>query len=706
MKTYIISILLSLYIATPLYAQVVELEWVKHIGGSMKDEGQIIDIDLNNNVYTSGYYSNTVDFDPGPGIHNLTSFGRATFVQKMNANGEFLWAKKTIEHSSSYRDMKVDHLGNVYTTGSFASTLDFDPDTSVFNLVSNGSFDGFIHKLDSNGNFCWVKQIGGEGSDAVQGLIIDNNGSIFVLGKFVDTVDFDPGLGVYNLVNESGLIPALFIQKLDSNGDFIWAKKIEKSGYYSKIALDVNGNVYVSGQFRGTVDFDPGLGVHNMISAEQSDIFVLKLNPNGEFIWVKQFESIGFISNAYAYGIAVDNDGGVYTIGSFKDSIDFDPSALESMAYSNGHFDSYIHKLDSNGEFLWVNHIGGRSMDQGLNLALDNSGNINVIGHFGDTVDFNIGTGVSNLISEYGSDTFILQLNSNGGFNWVQHIKSSTYVTGIGIDVDADGYIYITGEFEETTDFDPTIDTFNLYAVGERDIFIQKLFQCTSLTPSLITLPPVSGICSIDTLMVPTASNTCGNIITGIPSTIFPITDSSITEIIWTFIADNGDTIMQNQPINWSSVDVSITSNNQTITANNSNAIYQWLDCSNGYQPLFGQNNKSFVISSNGNYAVEITEEGCIDTSECMVINTIDIAELEQLNSIRLFQDIETGSINIDFGRLENKSIRVINQLGKIVYQKDGISASTFNIGSKISQGIYVVEVYSDKVRKQFKIIK
>src|SRR5262245_21645591 len=97
----------------------------------------------------------------------------------------------------------IDSSGNVYTTGIFSSTADFDPCPGFFNLVSNGQTDIFILKLDSSGNFVWAKQIGGATYDAGESLAIDSIGNVYITGAFSGTVDFDPGAGVFNLTSDS-----------------------------------------------------------------------------------------------------------------------------------------------------------------------------------------------------------------------------------------------------------------------------------------------------------------------------------------------------------------------------------------------------------------------------------------------------------------------------------------------------------------------
>ncbi|MBK8822372.1 MAG: hypothetical protein IPN58_07090 [Anaerolineales bacterium] len=162
----------------------------------------------------------------------------------------------------------VDSIGNVYTTGLFQDTVDFDPGAGVTDLVSIGFQDTFISKLDSNGDYVWAKSMGGINLDSGVDIALDSYGNVYTMGVFMDTVDFDPGAGTTNLISAGN--KDTFLSKLDSHGDYIWAKSIGGTDldYGTSIALDVSGNIHMAGYFYGTADFDPGAGIANLISGE------------------------------------------------------------------------------------------------------------------------------------------------------------------------------------------------------------------------------------------------------------------------------------------------------------------------------------------------------------------------------------------------------------------------------------------------------
>ena len=158
----------------------------------------------------------------------------------------------------------VDGSGNVYTTGFFEGTADFDPEnvTAGDTLVSAGGSDIFVSKLDSAGNFVWAKQMGGGDDDQGHGVAVDGSGNVYTTGHFRSTADFDPGTGVFDLMSsrpEAGPSLDLFVSKLDSAGNFVWARQMGGTGsdQGEDVAVDDRGNVYTTGvvdRFLGPFD--------------------------------------------------------------------------------------------------------------------------------------------------------------------------------------------------------------------------------------------------------------------------------------------------------------------------------------------------------------------------------------------------------------------------------------------------------------------
>ena len=381
--------------------------WAKAMGGVNSDYGYSIALDGSGNVYTTGSFNSIVDFDPGAGVANLNaSGGFDIFISKLDASGNFVWANAMGVGGTSWDVsfcIALDVSGNVYTTGIFSDIVDFDPGAGVTNLTSAGLNDIFISKLDASGNFVWAKAIGGADTDYGYSIALDGSGNVYTTGIFGGTVDFDPGAGIANLTSVGSY--DIFISKLNASGNFVWAKAMGGSGgeeSYS-IALDGSGNVYATGVFSDTADFDPGAGIANLTSVGGNDIFISKLDSSGNFVWAK---AMGGMSYDYGNSIALDASGNVYTTGNFEGTSDFDPAAGVANLTSAGINDIFISKLDTSGNFVWANAMGGINIDYGYSIALDGSGNVYTTGFFQFTADFDPGSGVANLTG-WGNNVFV-----------------------------------------------------------------------------------------------------------------------------------------------------------------------------------------------------------------------------------------------------------------------------------------------------------
>jgi len=492
-------ILLSLFFSFCIKtnAQSPSYQWVKAIGGTSYDIGNAIAVDQETgNVYTTGVFSGTVDFDPGAGIFNLTSAGdHDIFILKSNTNGHFVWAKSVggLINDAGF-SIAVDASGDIYVTGQFNRTVDFDPGEEVFTLTSAGLVDIFILKLDSSGNFIWAKAIGGEGYDVGKALAVDPSGSeaIYIKGEFSGTVDFDPGSDTFNLT-ASRSSNGIFISKLDSFGNFVWAESIGEvpnvgsermalyCGFGKSIIVNALGDVYTTGWFQGTVDFDPGSGIYNLTATGINDIFILKLDAAGKFLWALSMQGspkgVGY--KDVGQSLALDDSGNICITGTFQGTVDFDPGygihPLTSLGNTFG--DIFISKLNSAGHFIWAKSFGGAGNESGNSIAVDKeSGDIYTIGNYTGTVDFNPGKGIFNLRSAGDLDAYISKLDSSGNFVWAKSIGGVNADYGYSIALNSEGNIHVVGGFTgPSISFGLTTLPNAVSTRNHLDIFIAKL---------------------------------------------------------------------------------------------------------------------------------------------------------------------------------------------------------------------------------------
>lgn len=380
-----------------------QFEWVIHLGSDLFETARKVMTDNEGNVLICGYFKGTIDFDPGPSVHNLSPAGNEDgFLAKYDKDGNYLWAYRI--GSSGYEEFygaDVDSAGNVYSLGYFQNTIDFDPGPGVNNLTAVGGNANFFWKLDKDGNFIWAKQIA---YTFAEELLLDEEASVFVSGSFYGTVDFNPGSGTYNLT-ASGFGNDVFIMKLDKDGNFQWAGKMSGSSDESALCIGFtdNGKILLGGRFQGVVDFDPGNGTSNLTSTDYYDAFIECLNSDGTFAWVKSYGGAGWQD---ASSVAVDATGTIHLAGQFEQTADFDPSNNTYSLTSNGYTDGYHLALDDAGNFIAVFQVGGVLDDWLQQMVLDNEDGILTCGQFSWIVDFDPGVEENLLTSYTGWDGF------------------------------------------------------------------------------------------------------------------------------------------------------------------------------------------------------------------------------------------------------------------------------------------------------------
>lgn len=469
----------------------------------------------------------------------ITVFAFLLFFVLSASAQNFEWVKVfrgNNEATSIGGGVKVDASGNVYSLGVHRSGIDLDPsdlpgDTFILRQSLNTiKPQGYIAKLDKSGKLIWGKAIAGRlkgGKAASYGQLnqnaelypdfcLDNKGNIYITSSFIDYIDLDPGpdtigfdpaISVDSFYENQAWFPTdppdwqwvrryvwarnFFVVKLDSNGIFQWARQFGKETIYanayprvksivsvkpSDITTDATGNVYIGGTFEDTADFDPSIGISELVPKGEkfkSDAFILKLNADGEFLWVNRMGGIG---DDAVNKIAVDNDGFVYASGNCSDSADFGPF----MFYDRP--ENFICKLNPTGEFLWVKMTENSCYD----LKIGPQNNIYASGSFSSsTVDFDPGPGTFNLDAGSSvSSAYAMKLSGDGNFIWATKLIDDrfAYSSGHVIGVDVYGNAYVSGlfglPFGTQADFHPgesPTDTFYLSGRATRDLFLSKL---------------------------------------------------------------------------------------------------------------------------------------------------------------------------------------------------------------------------------------
>ena len=426
-----------------------ELIWAHQVGGTYSytnsfpnlDQPRLA-IDGSDNIYITGLYDYRVDFDtstsntyfiPNPDMQSTTF----RFVCKLDSNGNFEWAKQICGDNFSYSEVEnieTDSSGNVYVSGNFDNVVDFDPGPNTFNLSTNNTLtDVFCLKLDTNGNFLWAKQMGNPTeNDVVNDMSIDNQ-HLYITGYYRGQADFDPSANVSNLNSVNGSEDAFMAKYELSTGDLVWAKSIgddNGSDTGRAIVADNEGNVYATGEYRGAVDFDFSPSetfIMNSIGA--SSVYLLKVDTNGDFLWVKNFGAVNGSngSSERPNDLAVNSMNSVCLSGYFLHQMDCDPDPNNefNLIFSGGR-DVFLLQLDSNGNFTWARNFGGPSDEFTYKIEIDMDNNIIMAGTFNGLLDFNPGGDGGEVDNPTSFDAFFLKLNDTSlGIEELSHFGST-----------------------------------------------------------------------------------------------------------------------------------------------------------------------------------------------------------------------------------------------------------------------------------------
>lgn len=502
MKLRNLIFLIGISLTNSMFSQNFYFDWATKTGSTGNDAVSAIDHDQSGNIIEAGYFSGTVDFDPGSGTSNLSSSGAYDiFVRKLDFNGNLLWAVKAGGTGNDVGwDVAVDSAGSVYVTGYFINSVDFDPGTGTSNQNGGTAGSPFVWKLNSTGSFAWVAALtGGSTLNEGRGIAIDANGNPVVCGIMRSSFDADPGSGTTTLnIASSG--QRGFIIKLNGAGSLVWAKNLEGANASRcwSVAIGNNNSILIGGNFLGTVDFDPNSGVQNISSVNSMyDIFVERLDASGNYVWVSD---IGGTGDEDLWAITTDAAGNVYATGSYGGSVDFDPGAGTFTLNSTlSTWDIYVFKLNSNGNFGWAAGAGSNNVDFGNAIDVDQNGYVYIAGSYKGLTDFDPGSGTQNLGVVGVEDAFIWCLTPSGTFYAVSRIGSTGLDQFNGIDVSYFDCVRGCGQFAAAADFDPGTGTNTITPSSTRDGFTFQWVTCTAAPTAPGTITGSSSICQNST---------------------------------------------------------------------------------------------------------------------------------------------------------------------------------------------------------------
>jgi len=360
----ILLFLTLLAVSALLLAQTPDWQWVLQGGGNQCDEGLWVHC-MPDFVYVSGQFYKTTS------IGDTTLDGENSWtalLAECTKNGEWDFAMSLGLKKDNFQIMETT-FDDMYIYG--ASRFEAQVDAEIDILTSKGNYDFYVMKrVFGQDEIIWCVQAGGTERDEILGIDVDQNDNCYITGRFAGTAEF----GSFSLSSKDG--NDIFVAKISKDGRWLWATSAGGQAHDggNGIAVDKYGNVYVTGALQVDAEF----GNTNLTASGTegySDIFIAKLDPDGNWIWAK---SVGGKYTEYANDIDVDENGQIFVAGVFEENLIIAGNSF----HSKGGTDIFVAKADTDGVWQWSISAGGLSYDVVQGIDVDKDGSIYITGYF------------------------------------------------------------------------------------------------------------------------------------------------------------------------------------------------------------------------------------------------------------------------------------------------------------------------------------
>lgn len=586
----------------------------------------------------------------------------------------------------------TDYAGNIFVLGETAGyNVDFDPGIGITLAGEDASLlpRFYIAKYSENGAFLWVKMLAEKVRYLQEVLYIDtdNLGNVYIAGSFRGAaVDFDPGANEFIMGTSGSNDYDAFVQKLDVNGNFVFAKRISGPGSTALRDLVVKGtSIYFACDFEGFNAWD---GVTE--TGLSTNCAVVQWSTSGAIVANRYYNTV----NGRAIALAVDNDLNIYVTGYFTGAF----SGASTAINANG-TDIYIVKYGNTSSLtnaLWVKGIGGSAVDKPTAFVVDGNNNITLGLQYSSTapIDVDPGVGVVNhdaIASNpngYTIKTILVNLDEDGNYVWSNElVNSNGYVVLNDLNVDSDNNIYSNGYMENagSVDFDFSSNSVILSPLSSQaQSWIQKIDENGIYQTAFIN---AGGYF----YMGKNSDFYLAGIIDNTPKPFGTIANPFSLEP--TNLIDYTSYLVKYEQC---SIDATTSVAGTTITATSATGTYQWIDCDNNNAEINGATAQTFSPTVSGNYAVEISTTNCTVTSACtsVIVASAGIDE-QTANNFNIYPNPASSSISINNLKI-GSTLQLTDMTGKTVFETVVSSSEmTFDVNN-LNNGIYFVQLMNN----------
>jgi hypothetical protein len=626
--------------------------------------------DSDGNIYIVGSFKGTVDMDPGAGITDITSIKNSGYVAKYDKNFNLMWVNSFTDANYTYiKDVQVNSQGEVFIGGYYFGTEDLDPSGATVNITHATTASTFLAKYSGGGAYVSHFENFGRGSIF---LDIDKNDNLNVVGNFESAYDFDPSGGTTMLtpVNSKETYVAQYTSSLALNFAYTFENSNPITVY--KINSDNSSNLIIYGNFEGAQDFDLGAGTQNLSSGADEHSFLYKQSSTGNFSWVREYDwIIPFSLNNFSKKIDFDNDDNVYFGNYFRDSINVDMGVTNKKLYADGQAEALLIKYDSSGNYIGeisFGSTGSLSYATFSTLNVDGYGVIRTEGRMRAVDDFDP--------SPYDSVSISIYSGSYNGFYAKYNQLRADNVSATSICAGSTINVSYSNPFD----------------LKANNTFTVQLSDSLGNFANATSIGSLSSALSSGTIVATIPNNTTG-------SAAYRVRVISSSPALTSERNDDD--------IEVKTIDTSTITNALTVTATESGATYRWLDCDNNNAVISGETAQSFTAIISGNYAVELTKNGCTDTSSCVNISTVGVSENTLANDINIYPNPANNVLNVTLNNFNSDDkIVFYSVVGKVVLSQKITQKNTTINTSKLVNGVYVLSIPTKNITKRVIINK
>lgn len=470
------------------------------------------------NIIIGGYFKGNFDLNVDTSIAQSYSSAGAledAFLAKYDSSGNLIWSFSLGSNNGNERIQAItlDPQNNIYVGGYYGGNFDADPDTSTHLLIQNNTIwfnisDAFLAKYSPDGKLIWAFSLSSQYNDYINDIDYSAQGKIVIAGFYEDSLDFDPGPNNSPLlVGVSGFGDGFFAS-YDTSGNFNWVKRLGSATVNENLKCletDTSGAIIIGGTFTSSLDFDPSPSAGYTLDPEIAlRYFLAKYNSSGNFVWARKLYSLS--GNDKLFGLSVDANNNIYTIGEFTDTVDFNLSnSVVFNLTTAGDFDGFIAKYSPSAAFVWAKKIGLPNVNESLNSMVINDANeIYLSGVFqGNGIDVDMGAPQFLLNGNGAKDIMLLRTNLNADLLGAIAIGGTANETAGCLASTSLGSVIASGQFSGNVDFDLSWENSVYQSLGTNDPFfahydftilltgerVEKEFLSPSSTISLFPNP-------------------------------------------------------------------------------------------------------------------------------------------------------------------------------------------------------------------------